>query len=61
MDDKSLPTINDTENTDSKQQSYLGQLSAKEKIAFETAKVVLGSSFNIKKSIGYIEQEKLSK
>ena len=61
MDDKSPPTIENTENADSEQQSYLGQLSAKEKIALETAKVVLGSSFNIKKSIGYIEQEKLIK
>jgi hypothetical protein len=57
MDDKSSPTIDNTEKVDLEQQRYLGQLSTKEKIALETAKVVLGSSFNIEKSIGYIEQK----
>lgn len=35
-------------------EEYLKQMSAKECIAYEIAKKKLGSSFNIKKSIGYI-------
>ena len=35
-------------------EEYLKQMSPKERIAYEIAKKKLGSSFNIKKSIGYI-------
>ncbi len=55
MDDKSPQLIDNKEKTILIQEKYLGELSEKEKIALETAKVVLGSSFNIVKSIGFIE------
>jgi len=55
MDDKSPQLIDNKEKTILTQEKYLGELSEKEKIALETAKVVLGSSFNIVKSIGFIE------
>lgn len=55
MDDKLPQLIDNKEKTILTQEKYLGELSEKEKIALETAKVVLGSSFNIVKSIGFIE------
>ena len=39
-------------------QEYLEQLSIIDKIIIEKAKEVLGSSFNIEKSIGFIEWKK---
>jgi hypothetical protein len=58
MADNASPNIKETENTDKEKENYLGKLSDKEKIAFETAKSVLGSSFNLMKSIGFMEQNK---
>ena len=55
MDDNASPDIKETEKTDKEKENYLGELSEKEKVALETAKVVLGSSFNLKKSIGFME------
>jgi len=60
MDDNASPNIKETENKDNEKESYLGQLSAKEKIALETAKNVLGSSFNLKKSIGFLDRVKMA-
>tara|TARA_Y100000389_G_C17413754_1_gene492459 strand:- start:923 stop:1072 length:150 start_codon:yes stop_codon:yes gene_type:complete len=34
---------------------YIQQLSESEKIAYDIAKKMLGSSFNIEKSIGFLE------
>ncbi|ALH23372.1 hypothetical protein ceV_466 [Chrysochromulina ericina virus CeV-01B] len=34
---------------------YLSQLTDKEKIAFKKAQEILGDSFNIKKSLGFIK------
>ena len=42
-------------------QEYLEQLSENERKIIETAKEVLGSSFNINKSIGFEEWKKNSK
>ena len=39
-------------------ESYLTQLSEKEKIALAIARRMLGSSFNLEKSIGYISFKK---
>ena len=39
-------------------EAYLAQLTEKEKIAMAIAKRMLGSSFNIEKSIGYISFKK---
>ena len=36
-------------------ESYINQLSEVEKIAYEIAKKMLGSSFNIEKSIGFLD------
>jgi len=41
--------------------SYISQLSEKEKIAYEIAKNHLGTSFSLKKSIGYKEWLKKQK
>jgi hypothetical protein len=35
---------------------YVEKLTEKEKVALEIAKRMLGSSFNLKKSIGYIKK-----
>jgi hypothetical protein len=35
-------------------QEYLNQLTKKQKIALNKAKEILGDSFNIKKSVGFI-------
>tara|TARA_Y100000389_G_C17458236_1_gene519684 strand:- start:201 stop:368 length:168 start_codon:yes stop_codon:yes gene_type:complete len=48
---------NDDENINDLQK-YLEQLSNVEKQIIETAKEVLGSSFNIQKSIGFQEWKK---
>lgn len=37
-----------------KVEEYLKQMSPKERIAYQIAKKQLGTSFNLKKSIGYI-------
>jgi hypothetical protein len=37
-----------------KVEEYLNQMTEKEKKAYEIAKIQLGSSFHIKKSIGYL-------
>ena len=58
MDDNASPNIKATENTSQEEANYLAKLSDKEKIDFETAKTILGSSFNLKKSIGFTEQQK---
>lgn len=34
---------------------YLNQLTEKEKLALDKAKAILGDSFNIKKSLGFIK------
>jgi hypothetical protein len=56
MADNALPNIKETENPDKEKENYLDKLSDKEKIALETAKKVLESSFNLTKSIGFIAQ-----
>lgn len=50
--------IKEIENLEKEKENYLDKLSDKEKIALETAKKVLGSSFNLTKSIGFIEKNK---
>jgi hypothetical protein len=62
MDDNASHNIKETENIakEKEKESYLGQLSDKEKIALETAKNVLGSSFNLNKSIGFIDRVKMA-
>jgi hypothetical protein len=44
-----------TEEEQNKEQEYISQLGEKEKIAYEIAKNHLGTSFSLKKSIGYKE------
>ncbi len=39
--------------------AYISQLSDNEKKALEIAKQQLGSSFNLKKSIGFLEYKKM--
>jgi len=39
-------------------ESYLSQLTEKERVAMEIAKRMLGSSFDLSLSIGYIEYKK---
>jgi hypothetical protein len=39
-------------------EAYLAQLTEKEKIAMAIAKRMLGSSFNLEKSIGYLSFKK---
>ena len=58
MADNASSNIKETENMGNEKENYLDKLSDKEKIALETAKSVLGSSFNLTKSIGFIEQNK---
>ena len=41
-------------------ESYLSQLSEKEKIALEIAKRILGSSFDVSRSIGYLKFKSIS-
>lgn len=41
--------------------AYISQLSANEKKALEIAKQQLGSSFNLKKSIGFLQYKKTLK
>jgi hypothetical protein len=41
--------------------TYISQMNSKEKIAYEIAKDHLGTSFNLKKSIGYKEWLKKNK
>ena len=55
--------INNDPNIDNSRdiQEYLEKLSKTEKEVIEIAKEVLGSSFNIKKSIGFEEWKKNSK
>ena len=55
--------INNNPNIDESTdiQEYLEQLSENERKIIETAKEVLGSSFNINKSIGFEEWKKNSK
>ncbi len=43
------------------QQTFLEQLNAKEKIAYEIARDHLGSSFDLSLSIGYLEWKKIYK
>jgi len=43
------------------QQTFLEQLNAKEKIAYEIARDHLGSSFDLSLSIGYLEWKKTYK
>tara|TARA_Y100000591_G_C21822921_1_gene694755 strand:- start:1242 stop:1493 length:252 start_codon:yes stop_codon:yes gene_type:complete len=45
----------------SKVEKYLNQLTKKEKIAMEIAKEILGDSFDITKSTGFIKWEKDNK
>lgn len=40
---------------------YLNSLDEKEKISLEIAKKILGDSFEIEKSIGYLNWKKLNK
>ncbi len=40
-------------------ESYLSQLTEKEKTALEIAKRILGSSFDVSRSIGYLKFVKL--
>jgi hypothetical protein len=53
-------SINNSEEEDILK-SYISQLSEKEKIAYEIAKNHLGTSFSLKKSIGYKEWLKKQK
>jgi len=55
MNTDNQSTNNKTEQIDTEQETYLGQLSDKEKITLEVAKDILGSSFNLKKSLGFKE------
>tara|TARA_B110000444_G_scaffold192336_1_gene182241 strand:+ start:205 stop:375 length:171 start_codon:yes stop_codon:yes gene_type:complete len=48
--------MNDNEDKDI--QEFLNGLNEREKIALNIAKDMLGTSFNIKKSIGYIKWKK---
>jgi hypothetical protein len=48
-------TNNKTEEIDKDREIYLSQLSEKEKITLKSAEDILGSSFNLKKSIGFKE------
>ncbi len=56
MDDEISSQTKTTETPSKEETYYLAQLTDKEKIAFETAKSVLGSSFSLKKSIGFTKQ-----
>ena len=49
------------ENEDLLTSRYISQMNSKEKIAYEIAKDHLGTSFNLKKSIGYKEWLKKNK
>lgn len=46
---------------DKEEQNYIKSLTPKEKIAYEIAKDFLKSSFNMKKSLGFIEWKKANK
>ena len=57
------PDTSSTNNSEEEEnfKSYISQLCEKEKIAYEIAKNHLGTSFSLKKSIGYKEWLKKQK
>ena len=57
----SLEKEKEKENEDLLTSTYILQMNSKEKIAYEIAKDHLGTSFNLKKSIGYKEWLKKNK
>jgi hypothetical protein len=56
-----IDTSSTNNSEEEKVKSYISQLSEKEKIAYEIAKNHLGTSFSLKKSIGYKEWLKKQK
>jgi len=53
-----MKLYNNMDNEDKLQQAYLDSLTEKEKKGYEIAKSHLGMSFDLEKSIGYLEWKK---
>ena len=53
-----MKLYNNMDNEDKLQQAYLDSLTEKERKGYEIAKSHLGMSFDLEKSIGYLEWKK---
>ena len=58
MKNTSQPTENTEKPTEQLMKAYLDSLSEKEKKGYEIAKSHLGMSFQLEKSLGYLEYKK---
>jgi hypothetical protein len=56
-----MKLYNNMDNEEKLQQTYLDSLTEKEKKGYEIAKSHLGMSFDLEKSIGYLEWKKQNK
>ena len=56
-----MKLYNNMDNEEKLQQTYLDSLTEKEKKGYESAKSHLGMSFDLEKSIGYLEWKKQNK